>query len=174
MKGIIFSEPLFHAVVEGRKTQTRRMRVAKEILSGQEVEFSPRYKAGETVYLKEPYFIDIKGDVCYKYEPQELLIPMCTKNVKWQNKLFMPARYARYFIEITDLRCERLQQITDSDCVKEGICINPNYDEDVKNGLRISSSSYIVNYAELIDTINGKGTWESNPYVWVYSFKLLK
>jgi hypothetical protein len=133
----------------------------------------PRYKVGETVYLKERYIVfeDEYGnpsEVIYKY--RELFE---SNKLTWQNKLFMPAKYARYFIKITSVRCERLQAISDSDCVKEGITINPDYDSDVRDEkILVASSHYLVKYADLIDTMHGKGTWESNPYVWVYDFEL--
>jgi hypothetical protein len=139
------------------------------------------YKIGETVYLKEPYSLvesrskfardGVKvGTVIYKYDGG-------WGDKTWRNKLFMPAKYARYFIEITAVRCERLQDISDGDCEREGIC--PVWE----NGFVVSWSNksdgktYTTRkeaYAALIDKINGKGTWESNPYVWVYNFKLLK
>jgi hypothetical protein len=160
----------------------------------------------------------------------------------------MPAKYARYFIEITGVRAERLQDISDEDCIKEGIylehietnffhyhdhtsrcyCVdcektgrkrlikevledrelfgfdNEDDDEWIKKELDAYSvddhteepitcdicgktlSAYANDvsdkhfiecseaYADLIGHINGKGTWESNPYVFVYDFKLIK
>ncbi|MCL2596244.1 MAG: hypothetical protein FWD66_00985 [Paludibacter sp.] len=196
MKGIIFIEPMFHAVVEGRKTQTRRIvkpQPKGEIirsfygffnkaniplfddntgkLSKGRVEYKPCYRVGEKVYIGEPYWI---GTDCiyYKYG-------LDYNDTCWLNKLYMPAKYARYFIEITAVRCERLQDISDEDCLKEGIrkivCggtaftyVNKNSDMLEKNTFRTARKTY----AALINKINGKGTWESNPYVWVYEFKL--
>jgi hypothetical protein len=57
----------------------------------------------------------------------------------------MPEILAQHFIEITGVHCERLQDISDEDCLKSGVFLD-----------------------------RGKGTWERNPYVWVYEFKLLK
>jgi hypothetical protein len=131
----------------------------------------PYYKLGEKVYLKEPYSFGLEDETVYKYNSLEI------KGYKWENKLFMPAKYARYFIEITAVRCERLQDIGYDDCLKEGIKYrgitfdgmglwNNGDGKDYPNPQRA--------YEALIDKINGKGTWESNPYVWVYDFKLLK
>jgi hypothetical protein len=201
MKGILFTEPLFAAVIDGTKTQTRRIikpqpddsglwndsKFPRSIDSdlngfngtvsetGESIEFKPRYKVGETVYLKEPYFIDIKFDVAYKFKPHNLLIPIPLDKIKWKNKLFMPRIYARYFIEITAVHCEKLQDISDDDCLKEGIfCFTDKFVYDHPNDdSRMIYDSPQEAYAALIDKINGKGTWESNPFVWVYEFKLI-
>jgi hypothetical protein len=96
------------------------------------------------------------------------------------NKLFMPAFCAKNFIEITGVRCERLQNISDEDCLKEGIeeqrwtdcpyntfCVIPDTTCELCNAPQEA-------YAALIDSINGRGAWESNPFVFCYSFKLIK
>jgi hypothetical protein len=195
MKGINFIEPLFHAVIDGRKTQTRRVMKPQPIIPRlgdvlEDLKFlkrvippnfsKPRYKVGETVYLKEPYYKHPCFETEYKYG-----FKCCGAfNIEaWQNKQSMPAKYARYFIEITDVRCERLQDISDEDCKKEGCflgnvtgCSNPyiwKHNGLEKYGLPIRYFTYKEAYAALINSIK-KGTWESNPYVWVYDFKLVE
>jgi hypothetical protein len=74
------------------------------------------------------------------------------------------------------VRCERLQDISDEDCIKEGIsAISQKYNAPFiyYNGFDYDNTPS-RSYATLINKICGKGTWESNPYVWVYDFKLLK
>ena len=70
--------------------------------------FQPRYKVGETVYIKEPFLFGKRG-IIYKYDK------MIYQNVKgvWNNPRTMAANQARHFIEITGLRCERVQDISD-------------------------------------------------------------
>ncbi len=185
-KGICFKEALFHATVEGRKTQTRRIcakhpinkfSVLAEVECGE-----PRCQVGEKVYLKEPYcfersfFGEYSVGVRYKYANDPL------QGDKWKNKLFMPAKFARYFIEITGVRCERLQDISDEDCMKEGIMQSVYEYSDGKRtdlyGLKdrfdIAELTPREAYAALINSISGRGTWESNPYVFVYDYKLVK
>ena len=191
MKGICFVEPLFHAVIEGRKTQTRRIIKPQPVFFGN-VKYTvsqlsngkiivhddydednmlesltPRYSVGEMVYLKEPYHVDNDGFIYYNYAPH---IVMDYEPLKWQNKLFMPERAARYFIEITEVRVERLNEISDDDCIKEGIFEHHSFTWDDEHYYPSPREAY----AALIDKINGKGTWESNPYVFVYDFKFLK
>jgi hypothetical protein len=131
------------------------------------------FKPGETVYLKEPYYIDLSDGLFAGYVYGSTISEEAKKYCKRGNKLFMPEKSARYHIKITGVKAERLQDITDSDCVKEGIRLNPHYDDDVRDKkILIASNHYIVNYADFIDTTHGKGTWESNPFVFVYDFKL--
>ena len=96
--------------------------------------------------------------------------------------MFVKADLMPHHIEITDIKVERLQDISDEDCMKEGI-----YRLDSANGnggiaysfVGASDKKHIGLYntprdafSALIDKVSGKGTWESNPYVWVYEFKL--
>ena len=104
----------------------------------------------------------------------------------YDNKMFTCAALMPHRIIITGLRIERLQDISDEDCLKEGIQEyfpyidrNPNdkvrtfrYFKDGKIRHCISPASKC--FAYLIDDISGKGTWERNPWVLVYSFKLIK
>jgi hypothetical protein len=162
----------------------------------------PKYKPWETLYLKEPYCLECdfrqnedgkewtaSGKILYRYGGDR--IPGHAKDSfgKWQNrnKLFMPEKYARYYIRITDVRAERLQEISDEDCIKEGIIetcsiAEDYYDPVFENGIDMSrkiNGGMIIQYdspreayAALIDKISGKGAWESNPFVWVYDFEL--
>jgi hypothetical protein len=202
MKGICFIEPLSIAVINGTKLHTRRIITPQpnEILylgggrygsvtshdrGGMPNAYDiikPKYKVGEKVYLKEPYKV-IDDVVFYKYGEHKDI----SGKGRWKNKLFMPADQARYFMEIIDVRCERLQDISDEDCIKEGIVYDGVSTDDngkvtfswLKNGLGNKDGEFLYKepqkaYADLIDSINGKGTWESNPYTWVYEFKLIK
>lgn len=153
----------------------------------------PRCEAGDVVYLKEPYILyhEIYQELmttesgiqyAYKYGNNRSMEEITgNKHNKWENKLFMPERAARYFIKITGVRAERLQDISDADCIKEGIngcdyggmqCVVYG----LEKGLFFDElgSTPTKAYAALIDSINGKGTWDSNPFVWVYDYELTK
>lgn len=151
MHGILMIEPLYNQVIKGNKSQTRRSSGLKAInvmgIPGDSLwdwspddwsicesdigifEFhnkkeqswaqcKPRYKIGEVLYLKEPYII-MGGEPVYKFdlEPDDIARTF----VKFRNKLFMPAAAARAFIKITGIRCERLLDISEDDCLAEGI-----------------------------------------------------
>jgi hypothetical protein len=192
MKGISFIESLFYEVVSGRKTQTRRIMNPPPNSSNLKNAKS-LYRNGEVLYLKEPYCQDCdyvenvnskgwdaNGRILYRYSGDEISEHAKDSDLfgHWEDERFMPARYARYFIEITYVRAERLQDISDEDCIKEGIA------EQRWNGLhpkvfyvipKMTCELYVFPcsaYADLIDKIYGKGTWESNLFVWVYDFKL--
>lgn len=157
MKEIRFTEPLFHKVVNGTKTQTRR--IIKMPMDRVAITGSNYYKAW--------YFVDKNGftkePVKSRYSVNEVVY------LTDHNHQFY------YYVKITGVGCATLQGISDADCVKEGITINPAYDNDVRDEkILVASSHYIAAYADLIDEIYGKGTWESNPYVWVYDFELIK
>lgn len=95
------------------------------------------------------------------------------------NKMFVRADLMPHHIRITNIRVERLQDISEADCLKEGIWCDDNvglecttywYHGLVNSSFRTSKEAY----ASLIDKISGKGTWESNPWVFVYDFELIK
>lgn len=165
----------------------------------------PRYKVGEIVYLREPYRVDFeKRTVFFKFSNKTVDIKLPTNFVELEkikklqersksgfvNKLFVPKWINSYFlnrIKITDVRCERLQDISDEDCLKEGIkkdvdftgayaCYynGLNYTKKTNGVLNIAYSTPQESFSSLIDKINGRGAWESNPYVWVYSYELIK
>ena len=92
----------------------------------------------------------------------------------------MSASAARHFIKITGVRAERLQDITEEDCFREGITVCDYGGMQcivygLQKGLFFDElrTTPIKAYAALIDKINGKGTWDSNPFVWVYDYKLI-
>ena len=190
MKGKVFIEPIFHGTVKGRITQFREIMKPQPItvfygmpVRGYDNQIGikdnkPRYKVGETVYLKEPYYVSnlMVKTTEYKYGSD---LPVETINrVKWKNKLFMPAKYARYFIKINAVRCERLQDISDEDCFKEGVIKCKYFDEifysvPLSNNFKQYTKTPRYTFSFLIDSISGRGTWDSNPYVWVYEFTLI-
>ncbi len=95
------------------------------------------------------------------------------------NKMFVRSEAMLHQIKITDIKVERIQDISDDDCLKEGI------NEDLK-GVQYSFDSKIgycgqfpfatarQAFAALIDKVSGKGTWEKNPFCFCYEFKLIK
>jgi hypothetical protein len=134
---------------------------------------SSRYKVGEVVAVAQKYK-DIALDM-----PVELAAELI-KQPGWNNKMFVKADLMPHRVRITNIRVERLQDISDEDCIAEGIYPKANgrwYCYDVVRRMGVSYDPYPdprEAYAALIDKISGKGTWESNPYVFVYDFELVK
>ena len=185
MKKIMFNDKygLTQAVLEGRKTQTRRTFLKhgeENLLHGITSEYlisvKSRYKVGETVAIAQSYK-DIHAEILREVGPWDLKREF-RQSKGYANKMFVKAERMPHAIIITNIRVERLQDISDEDCLKEGIW----HDENV--GLEGTTYWYhgLVNssfrtpqeaYASLIDSISGKGTWASNPYVFVYDFELI-
>ncbi len=187
MNGILFKPDMIKAIREGRKTVTRRLSGLKEFNQeldkwffierkeggiflfgsndGGKLIFKPRYQIGEVVYIKEAWqSLGTKEQTVYKLDGEaKLTWDINGKKgeeivTKWRSLMFLPAKFARYFIQITDVRPERLWEITEEDAVKEG----------VENMGQISA---VVMYAHLWNSINKKTMWGSNPWVWRYEFK---
>lgn len=133
---------------------------------------SSRYKVGETVAIAQSY-----ADIT----PQIDWVKCMTRKeeIGWNNKMFVRAEDMPHHIRITKIRIERLQDIKSEDCLKECIWRADNVGLEGTtywyHGLANSSFRTPQDaYASLIDRISGKGTWTSNPYVFVYEFELIK
>ena len=206
MKKIMFNDRygLTKAVLEGRKTQTRRI-VPKDFFS-----LTWDEKNGTLWYENSMGdFIDVRNSkyalykVCevvavaqsyktlgYNYDaldisPKDFHISrgILGKSKGWNNKMFVSCDNMLHFIRITNVRIERLQDILDEDCLKEGIIKKLSF-RDGRNYYYIPRTSGKLKdilyksareaYAALIDKLSGKRTFESNPYVFVYDFELIK
>lgn len=204
-KKIMFNDKfdLTQAVLDGRKTMTRRIFyipdklvpyldiddifdivddciIWKDKSDNIRMTFEPKYKVGEVVAIAQSYesVYNEKG-----LETMDMLVSWLKNHKGWQNKLFVAAGYMIHHIRITDIKIERLQDISDEDCLKEGI-----YRLDSANGnggiaysfVGASDKKHIGLYNTprdafevLIDKVSGKGVFQSNPYVFVYEFKLI-
>ena len=196
MKKIMFNDKyeLTKAVLEGRKTQTRRL-VQDEFFTlqwdvrddtlvvendwGDFIDIKDTkfcmFKIGETVSVAQSY--KDCGGLMEDGTPRWDFIAQVVggKNRGWSNKMFVKPELMPHQIRITNVRIERLQDISDEDYIKEGIT-EPTQDFPWYS---FGSKSFLFYepqqaYASLIDKVNGKGTWDSNPYVFVYDFELIK
>lgn len=197
MKKIMFNDRygLTQAVIEGRKTNTRR--VVPWDITEQWVEFvfnapsvggvyvhesekdfyereAPRYKIGEVVAVAQRYQDIFDYSNCvnpYAWEDDD-------KPSGWTNKMLTKAELMPHQIRITGIKCERLQDIQDADCLKEGVRyipeINKFYFEDVSREAGFYFDNHREAFATLIDKVSGRGTWGLNPWVVVYEFELVK
>lgn len=170
MKKIMFSDKfgLTEAVLSGRKTMTRRICPDGTPLGNwAETVKKSRYQVGEVVAVAQRYRDFILNPIS---------IPA---DMGWFNKLFVRADLMPHQIRITNVRVERLQDISAEDCITEGIWLAENvgfqgvsywYPNLCNSKFKTPREAY----AALIDRISGKGTFESNPYVFVYEFELIK
>lgn len=194
MKKIMFNDKygLTQAVLEGRKTQTRRIadtagrlrditvrQALEEVNRGRACLFDEgrplalsAYKLGETIAIAQKY-----ADLAYDGEFFRLLGKVIFEKGCY-NKMFVKADFMPHRIRITNIRVERLQDISEEDCIAEGVWRDDNVGLEGTtywyHGLANSSFRTPQQaYASLIDRISGKGTWESNPHVFVYDFELI-
>lgn len=194
MKKIMFNDKygLTQAVLEGRKTQTRRIadtagrlrditvrQALEEVNKGRACLFDEgrplalsAYKLGETIAIAQKY-----ADLAYDGEFFRLLGKVIFEKGCY-NKMFVKADFMPHHIRITHIRVERLQDISEEDCIAEGVWRDDNVGLEGTtywyHGLANSSFRTPQQaYASLIDRLSGKGTWESNPYVFVYYFELI-
>ena len=134
---------------------------------------SSRYKIGEEVAVAQPY----RMTACeVDYNEKEIKEVVCS--IGWKNKMYVKADLMPNRIRITNIRIERLQDISEEDCLAEGIWEAHNIGlKDVTYWYTsLANSPYRTAkkaYAALIDKISGKGTWKRNPYVFVYEFGLI-
>lgn len=164
---------LTQAALRGEKTQTRRIvKDGTPLGNFEETMKYARYKVGEIVAVAQCY-LSIGRPQFDKFGYD---VPGNT------NKMFVKAELMPHKIKITNVRIERLQDISDEDCLCEGIShYTPADDQNTESGFGFQSHKgglYLFDtareaFAALIDKVSGKGTWGSNPYVWVYDFELV-
>ena len=203
MKKIMFNNKygLTDAVLQGRKTMTRRvvqekyLRIYEDMsrlgqpcypLEEWLIRKSAAYKVGEVVAVAQSY-----KDIGYTKEwVEQHISPNPNANWNdlfekkypgWNNKMFTHSELEKVRkIEITNIKVELLQDISNEDCLKEGVLrreIMPFRTIEIKYQVPytvIYKDNPREAFAALIDKVSGKGTWERNPWVFAYSFKLLK
>lgn len=199
MKKIMFNDRfgLTQAVLEGRKTMTRRIINDYNIQSALEelweddnvngtdwkiiLDKVAKYKVGEVVAIAESYeSLNKRG-----FLAPEWLDHTCEDSAGYCNKMFVRADLMPAGIKITAIRIERLQDISDNDCIREGI-IKEYHAPGARNfyyvpgiyvpGIGVNRVEDVHNtpqeaFAFLMDRVSGKGTWDSNPWVFAYSFE---
>ena len=212
MKKIMFSDRfgLTQAVLDGRKTMTRRIIKTPKKMEGKDVygfavakrpgsdewievmaldedegminNILPKYKPGEVVAVAQSYgtIVDALEDprnfVCMEHwesasGDRAKYAELAIYSPGGSNKMFVCADEMPHQIRIMNVRVERLQDISDEDCVKEGIWEAQQVNYTSIDGIPYSPREA---FAALIDKVSGKGTWSSNPFVFVYEFELVK
>lgn len=132
---------------------------------------SPHGGPDDVWYMREPLMLGMKGEslylddgnYAYKWDEQPIRSPQWLYKHNTLSSMYMPRWAARTFLLITDVRVERLQAMPAGDAAREGIATNPcNPDKQLRD------------FALLWNSINAKRgfPWESNPWVWVYAYRL--
>lgn len=209
MKKIMFNDGLTDAVLERRKPMTRRVERIDFYPGSREEDIEKFCKHGADAKGRQMWLgFDNKGNfiaqlVSHYAIGEEVAVAQSYKSIVeqdpdndygnyyvkqfryatgWTNKMFVRADLMPHRIRITNIRVERLQDISDEDCLKEGI-----YEDAEEHGGLYTTPFYdfVGNkddgfhepraaFAALIDKVSGRGTWERNPWVLVYEFELVK
>ena len=197
---ILFSAPMVRAILDGTKTQTRRvvkpahkawieMPVTHQ-LGEWDKRPLPYGKTGDRLWVREAFAIVPRTAYRCSEGVQQTLRPdddhdaaiyregwvRSKGGFRWRPSIHMPRWASRITLEITGVRVERLQDISEADCWAEGVeqvmhdfTKESQIDMAYRLGLCIDDAKPL--YAQLWESINGPGSWEANPWVWVVEFK---
>jgi hypothetical protein len=180
---ILFSAPMVRAILDGRKTQTRRkIKPGDWSVEAHTMEtdwpYLPHYltdgaavpvkcpygNPGDRLWVRETWANERDGTGCpddtgILYRATDPGWDDEDTGLRWRPSIFMPRRASRITLEITDVRVQRLQDISDDDSRAEG------YDR--------SHAFPREWFALLWESINGTGSWAANPWVWAITFRKL-
>lgn len=204
---ILFSTPMVQAILAGRKTQTRRVvKPPKEFIGDwffQHVNFvrsrvnCPYGQTGDVLWVRETFAkcigrIEITPSevasayewtkdrfIVYKADSKEETHPKFPKfgKKRWRPSIHMEKDFARIWLCITDVRVERLQDITEEDAMREGVLPIGDkglgfYNDYLTNGF--SCKNAVRSFESLWQSIHGEESWNNNPWVWVVEFKQIE
>ncbi|ACU61293.1 hypothetical protein [Chitinophaga pinensis] len=207
-KPILFSAPMVQAILEGRKTVTRRIikprtpeditrlmymeeGIRPEEMKEEHIRCSCPYgRIGDILWVRESF--NKTPDFGYAYnasqtnmgeEVRQEYLKAGQKWAKWKPSIHMPYDACRLFLKITDIRVERLQDITEDQAKAEGIepllmsgaqkaeCGQLYRDYTKKPGLFNEGLRPIESFRSLWISINGEDNYNANPFVWAVSFE---
>lgn len=220
-KPILFSTPMVQAILDGRKTQTRRLvkpqpktqhrtdtRLEFYARRGENWEVKDKWagdgfsildsfkcpygKVGDVLWVREKFraLVDCESGKFHSFSYYADMPEAFHKQYphKWKPSIHMPKTACRLFLEITDVRVERLQDIKRDDCIKEGIAyhqvdwqkwhnIEGDYYDYERKTFAVPPSGKISpskSFISLWNSINGAESWNANPWVWVVEFKRIE
>ncbi len=185
-KPILFNTEMVRAILDGRKTQTRRVvqseyqnvipnnaKAIELLLFAEKV--SPVY-LDDILYVRETWAVnpDFEDEIIYRADDIENNWKTEYQNFNWKPSIHMPKEYARIFLKVTNVRVERLQDITLKDILREGVQGTRKTIEEVKKE-KCQVNTLIPNWIELWNSTAKQGyKWEDNPYVFVYEFERIR
>lgn len=167
---ILFSGQMVRAILEGRKTQTRRMVKPQAAILTDEmargfgirppaVENAPVIpcpygQPGDRLWVRETWAVHPEtGSLLYRADDE------APADTRWKPSIHLPRKHSRILLEMTSIRVERLQTISWEDALAEGTDNDP------------ATTNAVGSFAKYWDYINGAEAWDINPWVWVVGFK---
>lgn len=203
---ILFSTPMVQAILNCSKTQTRRVVKSKHESGlfavgknkfGQITEVTSldwdeksvdttndigyKYQVGDILWVRETFRESPKNATWKRYSYKADYNCYLAELGKWKPNIHMPKAACRIFLKITNVRVERLQDISEDDAIKEGVeVIGGKIDDSpvfrnylqlgIKNGYGFPRNSF----SSLWKSINGEQSWKDNPWVWVIEFESIE
>ena len=138
-------------------------------------QFISHYAIGEEVAVAQSYESIVEQDPDNDYG--NYYVKQFRYAPGWTNRMFVCADLMPHHIRITDIRVERLQDISDEDCMKESLIAGEQeprmFGFHLPKGTILSFLTPRAAFAALIDKVSGRGTWERNPWVFAYTFELI-
>lgn len=209
-KPILFSTQMVQAILDGRKTMTRRIiksrhesglfEVAKRKIDGVITgitsldwderpindltnDIKPKYQIGDILWVRETWNKSLRLNENFIYKATDDEPNSIYGEIKWKPSIYMPKAAARIFLKVTNVRVERLQDISEDDAKSEGIILG--YCQQQNNSTElVTHKNYLTKMQELIsakksfqtlwNSINGNESWDENPFVWVYEFERIE
>lgn len=184
-RGMIFNDEMVRAILGGNKTLTRRIveekfygrAVAAELLA----KHCPYGQPGDRIWVRETYRVHGKAtDVAtlvyrasvrnsWTEQTHRVPVEVCNKPVseKWTPSIHMPRWASRILLEITDVRVERLRDMSEADAKAEGA-------SPAMYKITPPEAVYRVGFGDIWRSIYGQDNWLSNPWVWVIEFKRIQ
>lgn len=200
---VLYQTEMVQAILEDRKEQTRRLFkkiprlssdlnwAAKFLQKNKELryQYSPYGKPGDVLWVRETFrevnhygfdyeFYEYKAGGtsahCFIPDMDQLL-----HDDKWKPSIHMPKEAARIFLEVTDVRIEKLQNISEKDAIAEGVHKHSDYGSTGyvhygKPDESFTDIDAVWSFETLWESINGSGSWNKNPWVWVIEFKKIE
>lgn len=201
---ILFSADMVRAILDGRKTQTRRIIKPQPVLFPTGWQYGKGYKnscsvsaspatdvlypfecpygkPGDRLWVRETWnqiFNGITDEYIYGATDSDVF-----SETKWRPSIHMSRAASRITLQITDIRVQRLHDITEADAIAEGLhTTTPNggpnkYYDNYHTGRWMEPeflNNPILSYRTLWEKINGPGTWDANPWVWAITFQKIE
>lgn len=186
---IIFSAPMVHAILEGRKTQTRRIYSVHNGQVWPKANDLPGLKQaarlckfgqpGELLWVRETYAMpigtSIRSEIAYRADMPVggSICPPAGYPLSWKPPMHMPRWASRITLAVTDVRVERLQQISEADAIADGLMPwRGGYLYSLKEQW---FKSPVDAFKQKWEAANkNAASWAANPWVWVIEFKRLE
>ena len=201
---ILFSTEMVQAIIDGRKTQTRReIKQAigydpiwkPTLIKEEHLDGIPRYEMrtgtqyslpwfkcpygqpGDVLWVREKFETETDGHV--KYYADNISVehnPAYRQLTKWKPSIHMPKTACRIWLQVVSVKAERLQDISEYDAIAEGVLIwEHKYGATYFNYLNENfSCNALESFSTLWQSINGEQSWKDNPWVWRIEFKRIE